>query len=311
MQKINKNILEDLTKIDGGTQSTARINSSYKYCQELAKSNYENFPVGSILVPKSNRKYFYSVYAFARIGDDIGDEYDFSTEQRLSMLEGMAASLNVYVNSKPEEGNPIFLALSDTLEKKNINTNVPLRLLEAFKRDILFEQPKKIEDLLEYCAYSANPIGELVLGISDEYINNDELLSYSNSFCSGLQLLNFWQDLSRDMSIGRMYIPTNILEQFSISIVNNNGRYRWSEEKNAAKLMDYLLTYTEEKLTFGSQISEVVSSHRLKYELRLMKATSSLVLKKCRNLGKDLIWKRPIVKKSSYFSMIPKIFFGR
>ncbi|MBK9249876.1 MAG: squalene/phytoene synthase family protein [Ignavibacteria bacterium] len=223
--KFNTEELLELTTESGGRFSVISLEAAQEFCKKIATSHYENFPVGSILIPKKFRNDFFSVYAFSRVADDIADELASQGQLRqlhaLNRFEKLLADMSV---SKVQEGNPIFIALKHTREIRKIPIEPFQNLLTAFKQDVRFQQPVTMHDNISYCQYSANPIGELVLRIFGLW--NTKTAPLSNSICTGLQLANFWQDISRDKHNGRIYIPQRILSDYEFDLKDNlvNGR---------------------------------------------------------------------------------------
>ena len=202
-----------LTQVNPAFLSTKLPEVSFEFCKYIALGHYENFPVGSILIPKEIRKHFYSIYAFS-FADDIADNPNILTnEERIKYLSDFENILEIY-NSK-KTNNPIFLALSKTIEEFNIPVETLKKLINAFKLDVNFRQAETIEDLEYYCYFSANPIGELILRLFNHYNSNTGF--FSDKICTGLQLLNFWQDLSVDLKNGRIYFPIYILNNLSLN----------------------------------------------------------------------------------------------
>jgi squalene synthase HpnC len=172
------------------------------YCEKLARSHYENFPVATLLLPRRLRAHFYPVYAYCRWADDLGDEtgdpslslwlLDRWEEQLLSCYRGQAR-------------HPVFVALQDTIEQCQIPPQPFLDLIAAFRQDQTKTRYLNFAELLEYCCYSANPVGRLVLYVCG--YRDPELQRLSDFTCTALQLANFWQDVARDFRIGRIYLP--------------------------------------------------------------------------------------------------------
>jgi hydroxysqualene synthase len=179
--------------------------------------HYENFPVGSWLVPKPMRKAVLALYRFARTGDDLADEGELSIEERLAGLEALQEGLMARHCEEPEgrRGNlamtrAIGAALREELDAHGIPTSPAEALLSAFRQDVHNPILQTEKDVLDYCSRSANPIGQLVLafaGLVDLKAEKCALVEKSNAICTGLQLANFAQDMGQDFSRGRIYVP--------------------------------------------------------------------------------------------------------
>lgn len=273
--------LEEFSDLYSSKFDKFTLDDSYYICETISKKHYENFPVGSILIPKEIRKHFYSIYAFSRFCDDIADEnHSLSKGQRISILDNFQNYLREYPIINIKTKHPIFFALIDTLETRKLPSEPLIRLLEAFKMDINFEQPNNWQDLMHYCYHSANPIGELILRLFSEWNSVTEPLS--NNITTALQLINFWQDLSIDRKNGRNYIPKEVF--------NEN--------------LEELLDYTEKILNLGTDLPSFIQSKQLKAEVILIIKAAKTMLKKERGLGKNLFVKKTKLNKFDYFKIL-------
>lgn len=273
--------LEEFTNIYSPKFDKFTLEDSYFVCESIAKSHYENFPVGSILIPKKIRKHFYSIYAFSRFCDDIADEkHSLTSEQRITILNTYQNYLKNYKELKNLSKHPILQALVDTLEKNKLPAEPLIRLLEAFKMDVNFIQPKRWEDLLHYCNHSAYPIGEMILRLFGEWNSITEPLS--NNITTALQLINFWQDLSIDRQKNRNYIPEEVR--------NNN--------------LEEVFDYTKKILNLGIDLPTFLNSKRLKLEVIVIIKAAQIMLKKEIKLGNKLFEKRPQLRKVDYIKIL-------
>jgi squalene synthase HpnC len=173
----------------------------------LAQARTENFPVASGLFPRRLRPHLINVYGFARLVDDIGDE---AAGDRLGLLDWVGSELDATFDGRPR--HPLMKRLADTVATFALPRGTFDRLIEANRRDQTIKRYATHEDLLEYCSFSANPVGELVLRISG--VLTPERLRLSDATCTGLQLVEFWQDLGEDASRDRVYIPAEDMDRF-------------------------------------------------------------------------------------------------
>lgn len=186
---------------------TVSVEEGYSQCAELARTHYENFSVGSWLLPGDKRKHIYAVYAFCRFVDDLGDEYE---GDRLMALDTWERELTMCYEGTP--GHPYMVALQETIRTFDIPRMPFLKLIEANRMDQVNTRYATYEDLEHYCRHSANPVGQMVLyvfGYRDEA--RHRLSDYT---CTALQLTNFWQDVARDYEMGRIYIPQEDMDRF-------------------------------------------------------------------------------------------------
>ena len=142
------------------TESSVRISvaEAYERCERLAKTHYENFNVGSRLLPGNKRKHFYAIYAFCRFVDDLGDEFE---GDRLRALDYWEEEVEDCFSGSPS--HPYMVAVQDTIRSFDIPREPFLRLIEANRMDQTTKRYATYRDLEHYCHHSANPVGHLVL----------------------------------------------------------------------------------------------------------------------------------------------------
>ncbi|MGL4942053.1 MAG: squalene synthase HpnC [Thermoguttaceae bacterium] len=187
------------------------------FCESLAASHYENFTVVSFLLPKSMRQEMSIVYAYCRTADDLSDEIE-GQQQSLALLEWWEEELRRGVAGETVR-HPVLLATADLIRQHDLTLEPFLDLLVAFRRDQNNAvRVATFDALLNYCCYSANPVGRIILelatSVSGTHTPSEEMLQWSDSICTGLQLVNHWQDVARDLAIGRCYIPQEIFDSF-------------------------------------------------------------------------------------------------
>lgn len=182
--------------------------------EQLAQSHYENFPIATKLFPKHLRRPLFAIYAFCRHTDDLGDE---APGDRLAALAAWRADLARCVADGPGPLHPILKELhAQVIKPLAVPLSVFDRLVEANCQDQTQTRYETYEDLLRYCHYSANPVGEMVLYLMGDWTERNCLLS--NQICTGLQLANFWQDVSDDwLNRQRLYIPLSDLRAFGLT----------------------------------------------------------------------------------------------
>lgn len=182
------------------------------YCQRLATSHYENFPLVSWMLPKALHQHFYNVYAYCRWADDLGDETG-GPERALELLAWWRAELaGCYAG---RQAHPVFVALRSTIDAFDIPREPFEDLISAFEQDQHVTRYDTFERLRDYCRRSADPVGRLVLRMCRQHTQRN--VAWSDSICTGLQLANFWQDVARDHAIGRIYLPREDCERFGYS----------------------------------------------------------------------------------------------
>jgi squalene synthase HpnC len=172
------------------------------YCRRLARSHYENFTVASWLLPRRLRPHFSAIYAYCRWADDLADEtHDPARSlELLDWWEGLLADCYRGVAS-----HPVFVALGETVRQFDIPQHLLADLLVAFRQDQHTTRYETVDELLEYCRFSANPVGRLVLCLDGK--RDEPTCRLADSICAGLQWINFCQDVARDFERGRVYLP--------------------------------------------------------------------------------------------------------
>ena len=191
------------------TESSVPIGvaESYERCERLARTHYENFTVGSRLLPADKRRHFYAIYAFCRFVDDLGDEFE---GDRLRALDYWEQEVEACFSDTPN--HPYMVAVQDTVRSFDIPREPFLRLIEANRMDQATKRYATYADLEHYCRHSANPVGHLVLYVCG--YRDEERQRLSDFTCTALQLANFWQDVARDYAMGRVYIPREDMDRF-------------------------------------------------------------------------------------------------
>lgn len=286
--KLTQDKLHNFTLKDGGVYSISSLENAYAFCESIALGHYENFPVGSLFIPKKQRKYVYAVYAFARIADDIADELSADTSTKLNLLE----KYNELLISNTATTNPIFIAIKDMNEILEIPILPYENLIRAFSMDSDFNQPDTYNDLLYYCNFSANPVGELILRIFNIY--NRETAHYSNNICTALQLVNFWQDISLDLKKNRVYIPKSVLSEYDLEV---EEIFALSKDSNKEQLLLELFGKTEQLFNDGKPIINNLKPYRLKLEIAATINGGECILRKAKALGVKLFNQRPKLSK--------------
>lgn len=261
---------------------------SFSLCEDLAKSHYENFSVVTWALPRDRRKHFYSIYAFCRSVDDLGDEHK---GDRISALDHWAEDLERCYTGTPN--SPYLLALQETIRVFDIPRDPFLKIIEANRMDQRVTRYATYKDVEFYCQHSANPVGHLVLYVSG--YRDDERQSLSDFTCTALQLTNFWQDVVRDFNIGRVYIPQEDMRQFG-----------YTEEQLACrtvtdsfrKLMAFEVERTRSIFDNGMPLIDTLEGN-LKLDIALFTKGGLAVLDAIQNQHYDVLSNRPFLSKYS------------
>ena len=240
-------------------------------------NHYENFPVASILMPKKIRNAVKPFYAFARTADDIADCSDLNTETKIRLLNmfrneiTMSKNCGEAKNSVETHIKEISKKLVAVLEEYDIDPYSVCDLLKAFETDSTFSPFSTWSDLVNYCSYSANPVGRFLLatvGLNKKVHEKDkaEFTELSDKICTGLQLINFAQDIKEDAENNRCYVPKSewpksLEENNLISVSRLTG-------KNKNKLVMQLVVKGEQNLLTGSLLPRKIRKSKLRYATR-------------------------------------------
>jgi phytoene synthase len=272
---------------------------AFRYCADLTRSHYENFPVGSALMPKELQPAVHSLYAFMRTADDFSDEDRKAGDEaeRMAWLNTWEAMLSDCEKGKAE--HPIFVALRATLARHSLPVQWLRDLLRAFKMDITVRRYETYEELLTYCRYSANPVGRLILTLSG--YRDEERYALSDAICAGLQLANHWQDVAVDLKKDRIYLPQEDMRRFGVNF-GEDGKTAFRD------LMAFEVARTRELFAKGRLLPEKVHG-RLKFELRFTWHGGVRILDKIEKADYDVFTRRPVVTKADWFGIALRTLF--
>jgi squalene synthase HpnC len=174
-------------------------------------STDENFPVASHLIAPRHRPTVMAFYRFARAADDVADNALAEPETKLDLLEALRASLMGESQEAPEGRD-----LRRVLIAKGLTDQHALDLLEAFRRDVTKLRYDSWDDLMDYCRYSASPVGRFVLDVHGE---SRDLWPMNDALCNALQVINHLQDCGKDRrEIDRIYVPLDRLAAAGIGV---------------------------------------------------------------------------------------------
>ena len=268
------------------TRPAPTLADAYEHCRRIALGHYENFPVVSWLLPQDLRPHVFALYAYCRGVDDLGDE---SMGDRLILLEEWEAELHRAYDGTSTD--PRFIALADTIQRFDLPIEPFERLIEANRRDQRINRYQTFDELLDYCSYSANPVGRLVLRIFG--YDDAALDKLSDATCTALQLANFWQDVSRDYLKGRVYIPQEDMERFDVhedDIASSNVTLAFR------RLIRFEVRRTHEYFERGLPLIDRVDG-RLRLDLRLFTLGGLAVLDAIEHHRYDVLTSRPRVSR--------------
>ncbi len=264
------------------------MEESLRYTRWLATSHYENFHVVSFLLPKRLHQDFYNLYAFCRWADDLGDEIGDSTES-LRLLAWWRGEL--YAMYGGRVAHPVFVALRETVERHRLPVRPFDDLIKAFEQDQVVSRYQNFEQLFDYCRYSANPVGRLVLGLCG--YRDSERQELSDATCTALQLANFWQDVAVDFAKGRIYLPLDVLDRHGYS-VEELAEHRFNNHFQSA--MKEVVDIARELFLRGLPLADRVD-RRLSIDLELFTRGGLKILDKIERQDYDVLAARPAISK--------------
>jgi squalene synthase HpnC len=272
------------------------------WCRQLAESHYENFHVATWFLPKALRPHFHAIYAYCRISDDLGDEVG-DTSAALALLDLWGRELDACYEGRAR--HPVFVALAETIRACSIPKQPFADLLTAFRQDQVITRYGTMQEVLEYCRYSANPVGRLVLyacGYCDE-----ERFRLSDATCSALQLANFWQDVRADFAKGRVYLPQDDMQRFGVT-----------DETIAASgatagfraLLDYEVDFARRLFEEGLPLIGMVG-RELAVDLDLFSRGGLEILRAIERQDYDVLSARPSIAKRTKLALALRAVSGK
>jgi squalene synthase HpnC len=273
-----------------------------RYTRRLATSHYENFNVVSWLLPGRLHQHFYNLYAYCRWADDLGDEIP-GTSRALELLAWWEDELRLCYAGTPQ--HPVFVALAGTIRHFDIPIEPFADLLTAFRQDQVVQRYATWDDVLGYCKYSANPVGRLVLYLCG--YRDAERQRLSDATCTALQLANFWQDVSRDLEKGRIYIPLDALRKHELGFEDVEAR-RFDERY--ASLMRELIARTRQLFAEGLPLAGHVSSE-LRVDIDMFSRGGIAVLDSIEAIGYNTLQHRPSIGKGRQARLLARALVGR
>jgi squalene synthase HpnC/squalene synthase HpnD len=279
----------------GLPQSGCTVAEAERYTRRLATHHYENFNIVSWLLPRRLRQHFYNLYAYCRWADDLGDEIS-DPEKALALLNEWDQELRDCYAGKPS--HPVFIALRETISALDIPMEPFSDLLIALRQDQRVRRYKNWNDVFAYCRYSANPVGRLVLYLCG--YRDTERQRLSDATCTALQLANFWQDVTRDLEKGRIYIPLDALADHGLTeddIVQRRFDARY------VSLMKELIARTRQLFAEGMPLARSVDP-ALRVDIEMFSRGGLAVLDAIESIGYNTLQRRPSIPKSKQFSLL-------
>ena len=297
--------LDDLRRYgpgpDGTTPAVGRA-EAWAYCDRLARRHYENFSVVTWLTPKPLRPAFRSIYSFCRWSDDLGDEVG-DPARSTALLAWWRGELEaLYAGDQPR--HPVMVALGETVREFAIPIDPFRALIAAFEQDQVVAEYDTYDQLLDYCTRSADPVGHLVLYLGGAY--TAETARLADLTCTGLQLANFWQDVARDLAIGRVYLPRADRERFGYADADLRAR-RFTPE--FAALLRFEVDRARDLLRRGRELLDHLPP-ALAVDVDLFGRGGLAILDRIEAQGFDVWRRRPEVGKAAKVGLLLRALGG-
>jgi len=264
------------------------VERAYAYCEEFARAHTESYPVASRFVPPEVRPHLVALYAFARSADDFADEAEYEG-RRQEALDRWEDALGRCCHG--EADHPVFVALADTIEKRDLPIPPLEDMLTAFRMDLDVKRYATISALRGYTARSAEPVGRLLLALFG--YRDPELVRYADEMSTALQLTNFWQDVAGDAARDRIYIPAEDLHFFGVTEADIKAL---KPEKALRDLIRFEVARTRALYEKGRPLLDKL--HRdLRLELTLIWLVGTTILDKIEAADYDVFTQRPAIRR--------------
>ena len=259
--------------------------------------HYENFPVGSILLPGRLRRPVSVIYAFARAADDFADEGDLDDTTRLALLDGFRKELDA-IGADTTPTTPLFHDVADIVAKHKLPLQPFYDLLDAFSQDVTQKRYANFAEVMDYCRRSANPVGELLLHLYEAATPKN--LAYSNAVCTSLQLINFLQDIAIDYrEKNRIYLPQDEMAKYGISenqLALGQTLGMWNP------FMQFQIERARKLLHAGTPLGKALPG-RIALELRMIILGGETILRKLHK-NSDIFNERPVLQAGDWLYML-------
>ena len=286
--------------------SAPSLDEAQRWCRRLTETHYENFHVASWFLPERFRKHFHAVYAYCRMSDDLGDEVG-DRAQSLALLDWWGEQLEACYRGQAV--HPVFVALQPTIEACAIPIDPFADLLTAFRQDQDVTRFASMEDVLAYCRYSANPVGQLVLYIAG--YRDEERFRLSDQTCTALQLANFWQDVRPDWEKGRVYFPQADMARFKVTDTVLGEDYTAQRTSAAVReLLRYEVGYARVLFRGGMPLIGMVD-RELAIDLDLFSRGGLEILRAIEKQDYDVLRARPRITKGRKAALLLRAVAGK
>jgi squalene synthase HpnC len=292
---------DDLRRFGPASVASVSVDDAKAYCAHLTATHYENFSVVNWLTPREHRPAFQSIYAFCRWSDDLGDEVG-DPARSLELLDWWRGELRAMYAGPAR--HPVMVALRETVSRYEIPNGPFEALIDAFVQDQSVTEYLTFPQLADYCTRSANPVGHLVLYVAGAH--DDENARLSDATCTALQLANFWQDVARDLAIGRIYLPREERDRFGYP-ESDLRALRFTPA--FAELMRFEVDRTRELFEQGLPLAKRIPGP-LAVDVDLFSRGGMAILDRIEECGYDVLSARPALDKWAKIGLIGRALAG-
>ncbi|MEK6246082.1 MAG: squalene synthase HpnC [Pseudomonadota bacterium] len=255
----------------------------------MSVGHYENFPVASLLLPRAMREPVSIIYRFARTADDFADEGNDAPEVRLEKLQGYRLELQA-IQSNRTPVDPLFSDVARLAREHGLPLQLFHDLLDAFSQDAVKKRYANFAEVLDYSRRSANPVGRLLLHLFNK--NTPENCKLSDSICSALQIINFWQDIEIDHAKDRIYLPQDEMADFGVSEAQIAARRC---DRAFQDLLRFQVDRARRMMLEGAPLVGQLDG-RFRLEIAITVQGGLRILEKLENAGYDMFRRRPVHK---------------
>jgi squalene synthase HpnC len=264
------------------------VERSYAYCEDFVRAHTESYPVASRFVPLELRPHLTALYAFARSADDFADEPEYEG-RRTEALDRWEEALHRC--SHGEADHPVFVALADTIEKRDLPIPPLDDMLTAFRMDMETKRYATFQALRGYTVRSADPVGRLLLALFG--YRDPALVRFADELSTALQLTNFWQDVAADAARDHIYIPAEDLHFFGVTEADVKSL---RPNKRMRDLLRFEVARTRALYERGRPLLDQLGND-LRLELTLIWLVGTAILDKIEAADFDVFTQRPTIKR--------------
>lgn len=236
--------------------------------------NQENFPVGMMIFGKDKRQIVSDYYQFARYADDIADNPNIKPQNKVNKLYELE---DIFLKSKPYKGQKFKFALKlrEEFNKFQLSTSLATDLLIAFRKDSMGFEYQTWAQLVDYCKYSAAPVGRFMLAIHEE---NPSTYLPATSLCVALQIVNHIQDIKYDAEVlKRIYLPADMMKKYN---VGPDDLCKDKSSLGLKKLIEKIMVLTQGLIKEGNLLPSIIRSKSLRTEVCIILSLTNIMVKK-------------------------------